>query len=298
MTALSRIGLGTAQFGSSYGISNRQGRPGEAEVAGILARAVESGVGFLDTAFAYGDAETLIGRHLPAGHNLRIVTKLPPLGEISSTGKQPLLDAVAKSLERLKVDRVYGLFAHHASDLARPGGEYVVEALQEALARGWAGRIGVSVYTAEQIELAQSRFQPMIVQVPLNALDRRLLASGWLARLKRSGIEIHARSAFLQGLLLMQPADLPDFFAGVRGRIADLRAKWSAAGVSALAGCLTFVLQQPEIDAVIVGVNRVVEFDEIEAAVRKVAGNRIEMEPASPVDPIYLDPSRWPSFVH
>ena len=77
MTALSRIGLGTVQFGMHYGVSNRVGQPDEREVAAILERAVARGVRYLDTASAYGDAEILLGRHLPAGHRLRIVTKTP-----------------------------------------------------------------------------------------------------------------------------------------------------------------------------------------------------------------------------
>src|ERR1700722_9628385 len=79
MSSPSRIGLGTAQFGMDYGISNRSGRPSELEVAAIVARAAEAGIGYLDTASGYGEAETLIGRHLPSGHSLRIVTKLPPI---------------------------------------------------------------------------------------------------------------------------------------------------------------------------------------------------------------------------
>ena len=76
MTGLSRLGLGTVQFAADYGVSNRRGRPSEREVAAILARAVERGIGYIDTASAYGDAETLIGRHLPPAHNMRIVTKI------------------------------------------------------------------------------------------------------------------------------------------------------------------------------------------------------------------------------
>ena len=78
---LTRLGLGTVQFGLDYGVSNRAGRPDESEVAAILARAIEAGIGYLDTAPAYGDAESLIGRLLPAGHGLRIVTKLPSIAE-------------------------------------------------------------------------------------------------------------------------------------------------------------------------------------------------------------------------
>ena len=51
------------------------------------------------------------------------------------------------------------------------------------------------------------------IQIPVNALDRRAIHSGLLRRLKTKGVEIHARSVFLQGLLLMQPTELPEFFS-------------------------------------------------------------------------------------
>ncbi len=76
---LARLGLGTVQFGLEYGVSNFAGHPDEREVANILARAVEAGIGYIDTAPAYGNAEILVGRYLPSGHRLRIVTKAPAI---------------------------------------------------------------------------------------------------------------------------------------------------------------------------------------------------------------------------
>jgi aryl-alcohol dehydrogenase-like predicted oxidoreductase len=131
----------------------------------------------------------------------------------------------------------------------------------------------------------------------LNALDRRPLESGLLARLKGAGTEIHVRSVFLQGLLLMMPDELPDYFAKVREEIAGLHRLWQEQGLTAAAGCLAFALQQPEVDAVIVGVNQRSELDEIIAAVLPVARATIEAGPAPTVDARFLDPSCWPALV-
>jgi aryl-alcohol dehydrogenase-like predicted oxidoreductase len=296
---LSRLGLGTVQFGLEYGVSNREGRPGEREVAAILARAAEAGVGYIDTAPIYGDAEALVGRHLPTGHGLRIVTKIPAIADatIEARHGRLALDSLAASLDRLRVDSVHGLLVHHAGDLAKPGWQHVVDALAEAQARGWAGRIGASVYGADQLALVESRFQLQLVQLPLNALDRRPIVSGALTRLSAAGAEIHARSVFLQGLLLMKPSKLPDFFLPVREDIAALHRCWAEQGRNAIAGCLCFALQQPEIDAVIVGVNHCTEFDEIADVARQSASIH-DCGLVPEVDPVYLDPSRWPAFTH
>ena len=296
MSRLSRIGLGTVQFGTDYGISNRDGRPSEAEVAAILAHAVEAGIGYLDTAASYADAEILIGRHLPSGHRLRIVTKLPPIMEdvITAHHTETMLAALAASRERLRSTKLYGVLIHHVHDLAKPGWQYLVDALSQARARGWTSRIGVSVYDATDLALVESRFTPDLVQLPFNALDRRLAVSGWLARLKASGVEVHARSLFLQGLLLMEPARLPGFFAPVQEVLASLHASWAAHKRTPLSGCLRCVLNNADIDAAIVGVNRRHELDEIEAALAEFGDNGTFMPPAA-IDPIYLDPRRWPS---
>jgi aryl-alcohol dehydrogenase-like predicted oxidoreductase len=295
MSPLSRIGLGTVQFGTDYGISNRDGRPDEAEVAAILARAVEAGIGYLDTAAGYGDAEVLIGRHLPGGHGLRIITKLAPIaaGTIEASHTGATLDAVARSLDRLGAVQVYGLLLHNARDLEKPGWRHLIDALHEVRARGWAARIGISVYDTSDLALVERRFTPDLVQLPFNALDHRLAVSGWLDRLKALNIEVHARSLFLQGLLLMEPDALPSFFAPMQSVLTGLRAGWAAAKLSPLAGCLQCALTNSDIDAAIIGVNRLHEFEEIERALGELAGGIAANAPVA-IDPIYLDPRRWP----
>ena len=219
MTALARLGLGTVQFGLDYGVSNRGGRPPEREAAAILARAAVAGVGYIDTAPAYGDAE-VSDRSLSSARpwpsaSLR---RAPALRDatIDARHGRHVLDSLAASLDRLKVNAVHGYLVHQSDDLARPGWQHLVDAMHEARARGWTSRIGASVYNSDQLELVESRFQPQLVQLPLNVLDRRPIVSGMLARLKAAGVEIHARSVFLQGLLLMEPDELPEFFAPVR----------------------------------------------------------------------------------
>jgi aryl-alcohol dehydrogenase-like predicted oxidoreductase len=300
LSVFSRVGLGTAQFGADYGISNREGRPSEREIAAILERAVMAGVGYLDTAAGYADAEALIGRQLPRGHRLRIVTKLPSIPEqkIEAQHAENLLTALAGSLERLRSAQVYGVLIHQAGDLGKPGWEHLVHALQEARTRGWADRIGVSVYDADDLSLVQNRFKPDIVQIPFNALDRRLAVSGWLTRLKSAGIEIHARSLFLQGLLLMEPSALPDFFAPMSGALTELRAAWAAKRLSALAGCLGYVLGNSHIDVAIVGVNCRSELDEIATALAESRGGDDEFPLPHAVDSDHLDPRRWPKPPH
>ena len=289
------IGIGTVQFGLDYGISNPAGRPKESEVAAILQRAREVCVDCFDTAPAYGDAETLLGKYLH-GSSARIVTKVPAVSEphIEPRHGARLIESLQRSLERLRTDRVYAVLLHRPEDLDKPGWEHLVAALHEMKARGWAERIGVSIYGESQWELATARYSPEIVQLPLNALDQRPVRSGLLSRMKSAGVEIHTRSAFLQGLLLMASAELPEYFAPIRANIAALHARWSESGLSALAGCLAAVLHQDEVDAVIVGVNSLVEFEAILEAWTEAGQAGGDCAGADDLAPCFLDPNQWP----
>jgi aryl-alcohol dehydrogenase-like predicted oxidoreductase len=226
------------------------------------------------------------------------VTKTPPFNEnvIDEWHRQMLIDAVAASCERLRVERLYGLLLHHAADLAKPGAEHLIAALQDLRSRGWVERIGVSVYDADEMALAERCFRPELVQLPFNVLDRRLAQANWLDRLRALGAEVHARSVFLQGLLLMEAESVPAFFAPIAPRLSGLRARWASQGRSPLAGCLASVLACPQIDAAIVGVNRLQELEEVIAAVASLGPEATEVVEGALIDPLYLDPRRWPAF--
>ena len=74
-----------------------------------------------------------------------------------------------------------------------------------------------------------------------------------MQRLKDDDVEIHTRSAFLQGLLLMEQANIPPKFSPWKG----LWEKWhlwlATQDDSAVEACLAFPLSFPEIDRVVVG---------------------------------------------
>ena len=207
-----------------------------------------------------------------------------------------LVEAVERALERMKTNQVYAVLVHHADDLAKPGWEFVVEALDEMRARGFAERLGVSIYDREQLALACDHMRVELVQLPFNVLDRSLAKDGVLSGLKTKGIEVHARSVFLQGLLLMQPDRLPTYFAPLRGVMTELQSNWTGRGLTPLAACLNFVLRQKEIDVAVVGVNSCAELLEIEAAVLAASEAAPDVDPAFSVPSEYLNPARWPRF--
>ena len=281
-----------------YGVSNRSGRPALPKIADIFEWAAANGIGYLDTAAGYGDAEAIIGQMLKPQHAFKIVTKLLPLREPSWTRKnsQAVFEGLRRSLDRLRVNRIHGLLLHSPDDLDKPGAEYLIQALQAARSQGLVASVGVSVYNAGQIEIAAQRMPLEIVQVPLNVLDRRLVDSGILSRLKAAGTEIHARSVFLQGLLLLNEEQTPAYFAPMMEALRALRAIWRESGYSPLAGCLSYALANPDVDAVIVGVNSRSELAEIISAAFSFDGNPACSDRLPKFDERLLNPALWPKF--
>lgn len=289
-----KLGLGTVQFGLNYGVSNTAGKTPEAEAERILRLAADNHIRVLDTAAGYGESEEVLGRTLPSQHPFAILTKTPAL-RVEETGDEyveRVRETFIRSLARLGQKKLYGVLAHHAEDLLSAQGEALMQALLEFRRQGLVEKVGVSVYNASQIDAILARHPVDLVQLPASVLDQRLIASGHLTKLKRAGIEVHARSVFLQGLLLMSPDALPAYFSTIRDHLAGYRAYLEGLGLTPLGAALGFVLGLPEVDHVILGVNSAAQLQEI-LAVQMAHVDARSMARFALTDPAMLDPSRW-----
>lgn len=293
-----KLGLGTAQFGLAYGVTNARGQVPAAEVAAIVAAAVAAGIDLFDTAAAYGESESVLGQALASRGDLRIVSKLPALAaeRIGAAEIDQCRAAVQRSLALLQRPSLYGLLLHRPDDLRKPGAERLVALLEELKRAGTVTRIGVSAYDRAQIDLAADRLPLDAVQVPVNLLDQRLLQGGTLDRLKARNVEVHARSAFLQGALLAEPSSLPGHFAPHLERLRGVGVAAQRAGLSRLALCLRFVLVQPAIDRVIVGVTGMAELQQILAAAADVTPLPPGLGALASDDPRLVNPALWPAM--
>lgn len=296
MNAASRLGLGTVQFGLDYGVTNPAGQVTQQEIGAILKRASAAGIDTLDTARLYGESEAAIGRSGRAD-SFRIVTKTPKFAEVSSGDAAAALlnDDLSHSLAALGCERVEALLVHDADDLTGPHGPAIWEAMQAAKAAGRVGKIGVSVYRGEQVDAVLDRFAIEIVQLPFNPLDRRLIEAGQLARLKDARVEVHARSLFLQGLLLQAPEAIEPRFGALREAVAELHGWAAGEEMTPLQGVLALALAEARIDRFIIGITSVAELEDIVSAAQIRQGVQPQADFVSSValDARHLDPSRW-----
>jgi len=284
-----RLALGTAQFGLDYGVANRGGRVSEEVAAAILDRAWEMGMNTLDTAIAYGDSEERLGRIGVARWN--VVTKLPAVPESCNDVAGWMEESVTGSLHRLGISRLRSLLLHAPQQLQSAIGDALFSALTHLKDTGIVEKVGISIYQPAELDQLARKFGFDLVQAPFNVVDRRLSTSGWLNRLHDAGTEVHVRSAFLQGLLLMRPDNHPAHF----DRWQPLWDGWndwlSYRRLTPLQACLGFVLSEQSIDRVVVGVDSLEQLEDIFNA----AGASVPAPPMELVsnDLDLIDPSRW-----
>lgn len=256
------LALGTAQFGLDYGVANKQGRVSLDEVRAILTLAKSAGISTLDTAAAYGNSEATLG--MAGIDGFEVITKIPPfpqdaLSDIAGWIRK----TVSASLAGLKADSLRGVLLHRPLELLSEVGDDAYQTLADLKMQGIVEKIGISIYQPQDLDALIPRFSFDIIQAPLNIFDRRLISSGWLQRLKQYGVEVHTRSAFLQGLLLMKPEDRPAYFSSWTHLLNRLEQWRESQGLTAVQACLGFLYQLKDIDRIIVGTDSAQQLQQI-----------------------------------
>lgn len=246
-----RIALGTAQFGLHYGIANELGQVNLAAAESMLHAAKQQGIDTLDTAIAYGNSEESLGRIGVKG--FKVITKLPAMSNNIDDPGVWIRDHIHASLKRLGIDSVYGLLLHRPEQLSGNKGRKLDVALRQLKLDGLVKKVGISIYSPDELEQLIRDFSIDLVQAPFNLIDQRLSTSGWLRKLKSMGIEVHTRSAYLQGLLLMHREDIPAKFSAWN----DLWDQWQQwlddTQISNVRACISYPLAFKEIDRVVIG---------------------------------------------
>jgi aryl-alcohol dehydrogenase-like predicted oxidoreductase len=253
------------------------------------------GVRVIDTAALYGDSENVLGQTLAPELGFDLVSKTPAFSwdRIDDNDAKKLETTFLESLSKLRRPAIYGLLVHQVDCLFATGGRLLMDKMVELKQRGLVRRIGVSVYSGQQIDRVLDQYRVDLVQLPVNVFDQRLLQSGHLRVLQRAGIEVHARSAFLQGLLLMDPRHLPPHLHCAIAQLSAFQRAAERLGLSPMQAALRFVVALAEVSCVICGVNNHHQLQEICAAEqrdpRPEDWSRFALD-----DEGIVDPTKWP----
>lgn len=252
-----KLCLGTVQFGMKYGVKNELGRqPTDEEAFSVLDLALAVGITTFDTARAYGTAEELLGRFGLAEKGAHIVSKLHP---DTADCEEAVLSELHESLQSLRAKKIFCYMLHRAGDLQKSG---IMVGLNKAKALGLTETIGVSIYEPE--EAMEAALHPLVdvIQIPYNVLDQRLEACEFFLQAAKNGKRVYARSAFLQGLLLMSPQEAEASVSGSGVFVSKFQDIARKEGYMNTEAAMLYVLSHPQIDGVIFGVDTVEQLRE------------------------------------
>jgi len=279
---MNKLALGTAQFGLDYGVTNSEGKVQVEEVELILGCAKENSINTLDTAASYGNSEEVLGSI--GISDFQIITKTIPL----KNGVDEVIKHFQQSLTFLNKSSVNGLLIHHFNEIEHKNFNTLFKELTELKRQGLVNKIGFSTYTPEQVDFLLKNFDFDLIQVPFNIFDNRLIQGGQLQALNNKGMEVHARSVFLQGVLL-DFNNLSNYFSPWKKEFSIYQEIVKDNGLSLLECALNFVLNIREIDKVLLGVNSERQLKEIVQAVKR--RSNLSAYPINDIN--LLNPSLW-----
>lgn len=283
------LSLGTATFDSDYGIANQGKGTTSSDVKQILHEASELNVSHLDTASSYGRAEQLIGQFWPKGGPLKITTKVSPDDCKSASS---IFCAVQKSLAATQAVEFWSVLLHDPTELLGDNGREIRNGLLQVLDAGLTTRIGISAYSEREVELAKDIMPELTVfQIPENLCDRRKYHSIKLREMSRQGDQFFVRSVFLQGLLLMNPKEVPSKVRDAVEVLKILNNFCLEHSISALDLCLGYAKSIPWASGVVVGVASVKQLRKINSSFR--SGTYDEFSEVPVLGDWLIDPRNW-----
>lgn len=258
-----KIVLGTANFGTAYGISNNK-RLSNNQLKEIIAICKKNSIEFLDTSYNYINSEKKISKFCNK-ENFKIITKLPESkGDIDIIKK-----SFSNSLIRLNTNRLYALLTHSQQDLKVKHFKKIYKILIDLKKNKKIKKIGISVYKPHELINIISRFNIDIAEIPFSIFDQRFRNKKILKIIKEKNIKIYCRSIFLQGLIFLDNKILKKKFNGEIKKIIKIKEDFKNDNNKILEHCINFVKSENFVNKIIIGVNSPKQLNQILNCYRK-----------------------------
>lgn len=281
---LSKLVLGTVQFGCQYGI-NSAGRPSDEEIKKILNTCKATGIDTLDTSAAYGNSEEILGNVLDGETYFKIISKYPKCN-------LSVPERLAETLKALHADKLYGYLLHHFDIYANQ--PEIWNDFIEMKQSGKTEKIGFSIYTTEELDRILDDGVPFdIIQLPYNIFDRKF--EPYLEELYNRGVSVHIRSVFLQGLFFKNTQDLSPALKPLKPQLDKLHDYCNGHSVSIAEISLNYILSYPFVSGVLIGVDNCEQLNNnIRIANKSLTQEDIEFIKSIDIeDKQLLNPSNW-----
>jgi len=247
-----KIILGTAQFGSSYGINNTSRVPDFKQVCKILNYAHDNEVEIIDTSEAYGNSHNKIGEfHKKFHKNFKVITKF---SKYFFTPRLNLVKHIQNNLNVLGVPNLYAYMFHSYNDFNHFHIN-MYEQLEKCKEIGLIEKIGISIYNNEELDLILRNHKLDLIQIPFNLFDNINKRNAILEKAKFHDIEIHSRSTFLQGLFFKKLNSRSSFFSKFKKYQIKVQQIANFHNIDIMSIALNYALHQQKIDKILIGID-------------------------------------------
>ena len=284
-----KIVLGSVNFGSVYGINQKKIK--FQEVVKILSHAKLNGLKYIDTAQLY-KSEEIIAKYNK--HRFKIITKIFFNSQHKNFKKTER--EVSKSILNIKGHILDTVMFHNSKILFTKSGEQIFKNLNKLKKNGDFNKIGVSIYDFKELKFLLKKYKFDVIQCPFNILDKRIIFENWVNVLKKKKVEVHARSIFLQGLILNKNfRKSKNFFSNANNTFRDFELFIKKNKISALECALNYVIKNKKIDKVVIGIDSLKQFKQIlNSYLKKNISFKFKIKK---LEEKFYNPSKWPKNI-
>ena len=285
--------LGTAQFGNTYGISNITGKTKENQVKKIINYAEREKVKFIELADNYNNIKKIV--KLIKKKEFKIIYKIKITKNFS---KKSIHNKLKSFLKLINKKNVYAILIHNINNLNKEQIREVFKIFQFMKEKKLVKKFGFSSYSFSAIKkiiMSNQINKPNFLQVPLNIFDQSFTDKKKIFFLKKkNNIEIHIRSIFLQGLLLIQQNKLKKYFRKWRGLFKKFEKKKDISKLNSKEICIAFIKQNlKKFDSITLGVNSYNELKELMILFKKKNNKKINFKNLNSKDKNIIYPYLW-----
>lgn len=293
--------LGTVQFGMDYGIRGQK-QPSVEQAVQMLDYATQNGINNIDTANAYGTAEDVVGEFLKKEtmprEELFIISKFRPnlLDEANEDQYYDIMKAnLENTLSRLHTDYLDSYLLHSARYV---WDDAIIDTLNRMKKEGYVKHVGVSVYETDEAKKCIERPNVDFMQLPYSIFDQRMKTDDVfeLAKKAEYPTQIHSRSAFIQGLILMKEDEVPTFLEKAKPIVRKIDELCQQYEISRIELAMSYVKRQNSISHLVFGVDNIEQLKENIALFENSLPNEIIDEISKEfvdIDTDIVMPSLW-----
>ena len=249
--------FGTANLCTKYG--NKASYINETKSKNFLNFAYKKKVKILDISSDYECYKALVRQYNFKNWKVSFKISKKNIDNLkNSTDAENFIKNLLKSLNKKKIE--YFLF-HNSKDIFSKKGKIFFDVLRKFKKINKIGKIGVSVYSNSEIIKLLKKYKINIIQAPFNIFDQRLNDIKLLKILNTKKIEIHARSIFLQGILIDKKLIPKKIF-----KFIEMHAWYNFLkknNLNSISEILNFINQHKFINKIIFGVRSIKQLKEI-----------------------------------